>query len=382
MGYSVAVIGTGANPDDPDVDGYAMAYRHAAAYERLDDCELVACADIVRENAEQFADRFGIPGHNVYESYETMLREVRPDVVSVCVPPAVHSGIVIDCATSGVVSAVHCEKPMASTWAECREMVSTCEEWGVQLTINHQRRLGLVFRKAKSLLDDGRIGDLRRVEIGGKNLYDYGTHLFDLSNFYVDQASAEWVLGQIDYREEDVQFGMHNENQALVQWQYENGVHGLASTGEPSLVDCHVRLVGTDGEIELGAADGSQLRMRRLDGSGWTTVGTKGDSVSGNQKSYLREGIRRLDDRLPLPVTLPGFVPNHLELAIEDVVHSLDGGTESALSGRNALDATELIFAAWESSRRRGRVDLPLDIDDNPLETMVEEGELTPLPPE
>jgi hypothetical protein len=28
-----------------------MAYKHAAGYERLDNCELVACADIVRENA-------------------------------------------------------------------------------------------------------------------------------------------------------------------------------------------------------------------------------------------------------------------------------------------------------------------------------------------
>jgi hypothetical protein len=42
------------------------------------------------------------------------------------------------------------------------------------------------------------------------------------------------------------------------------------------------------------------------------------------------------------------------------------------------LQATELIFASWESARRRGRVDLPLEIEDNPLEDMVEAGQLGP----
>ena len=41
-----------------------------------------------------------------------------------------------------------------------------------------------------------------------------------------------------------------------------------------------------------------------------------------------------------------------------------------------ALNATEIIFAIYESSRRRGRVDLPLTISDNPLVAMVEAGQM------
>jgi len=48
------------------------------------------------------------------------------------------------------------------------------------------------------------------------------------------------------------------------------------------------------------------------------------------------------------------------------------------LSGRRALRATELIFATYESSRRRGRVDLPLDIDDSPLLAMMAEQGIEP----
>jgi hypothetical protein len=48
------------------------------------------------------------------------------------------------------------------------------------------------------------------------------------------------------------------------------------------------------------------------------------------------------------------------------------------LDASNALIATEIIFGAYESSRRRGRVDFPLTIEDNPLAAMVENGDLQP----
>jgi predicted dehydrogenase len=269
MTYTVAVVGTGANPDEQSRDGFAMGYRHARAYRKIDDCELVACADIVRENAEQFAGEFGIRADNVYEDAGAMARSVEPDIVSVTVPPTVHADVVTGLAETGSVTAIHCEKPMAATWQGCQEMVRACEGHGVRLTINHQRRFGTPFRKAKSLLDDGEIGTLERVEFGGKNLFDAGTHQLDLCGYYTDQAAPEWVLGGIEYTEENVWFGAHNANQAVVQWHYETGVSGLAVTGDGAgLVGCYLRLVGSDGVIEVGAGDGPTQRFRHV-GSGW-----------------------------------------------------------------------------------------------------------------
>jgi hypothetical protein len=62
--------------------------------------------------------------------------------------------------------------------------------------------------------------------------------------------------------------------------------------------------------------------------------------------------------------------------AIKGNVDALLAGREPELSARKALQATELIFATWESSRVRGRVDLPLEIDDSPLLSMIESGEI------
>jgi pimeloyl-ACP methyl ester carboxylesterase len=66
--------------------------------------------------------------------------------------------------------------------------------------------------------------------------------------------------------------------------------------------------------------------------------------------------------------------------AVLDLIDALKTGREPELSGRRALQATELIFATYESSRRRGRVDLPLDIDDAPFIAMLNDGDMTTWP--
>ncbi len=372
MPYTVGFVGTGPDPEDPNTEGFAMAYRHASGYERLDDCRIVACADIVRENAAAFADAHGLGTDHVYEDYERMLRAERPDVVSVCVPPGAHADVVVGCAETGVPAAIHCEKPMATTWEDCRRMTRVCEDRGVQLTFNHQRRFAEPFRRAKELLDEGTVGPLRRVEIGGPNLYDYGSHLFDLCGLYTDQVDPEWVLAEIDYRTENRQFGAHNENQALAQWRYENGVYGLASTGDDRMVSQQVRLVGRDGVIEVGTEDGPTLRYT-TDSGGWTTEET-GDSIHGPRTGLFAAAAQRAASVLP-GVSPDRFRPaTFVERAIEEVVTALDEGRESELSAANALQSTELIFASWESARRRGRVDLPLDVGTNALEELYETG--------
>jgi predicted dehydrogenase len=374
--YRIGFVGTG----NPDGDGFAMAYRHAAGYQRLDGCEVVACADLDADNARRFAAEHGIPETHVYGDHETMVKSAEPDIVSVAVPPPVHADVVVDIARSGVTDAVHCEKPMALTWAGARRMAEVCERAGVQLTVNHQLRFGRPYRETKRLLDSGAVGDPVRIEFHEQNLYDSGTHAFDLANFYVDQTPVEWALGQIDYSTENVLFGTHNENQGLAQWRYENGVYGIASTGRgESFVDAYLRVEGTDGTLEVG--DDGTLRYRR-DGRGWEKVETGPDGRyfpdPSTPKRVTEALTRKVSDRLADRLHTPAYT----ERAVEDVVTSLREGTTPELAAEKALDAAELIFATWESARRRGRVEFPLEVDDNPLEAMVESGDLHPEPAE
>ncbi len=360
----VGIIGTGRKKVRPDAMGFAMAYAHAQAYQGLpDQCELVACADIVQENATAFAQAMGIPQEGIFTDYKKMLAESNLDIVSICTWPHLHAQMVIDCAQAQV-RAIHCEKPMADSWGAARLMEQECERRGVQLTINHQRRFGGPFRKAKALLTSGTIGDLQRIEVACPNLFDWGTHYIDMCGFYSGDQPAEWVLGQIDYRRENFAFGAHLENQAIGQWRYVNGVFGFIATGlGEAMVGADNRLIGTEGIIEVGVHPQGPaarpyrrdplLRVKRSGSSEWETVDT--DNEDMHSFDYIGRGLA-------------------------DAIDALQTGREPELSARHALNATEIIFGLYESSRKRGRVDLPLRIDDHPLVAMIQSGDLHPTP--
>jgi len=357
MTYEVAVIGTGPDPENPTVEGFAMGYRHAESFENQARCEVVACADIVPENAEAFGRTFGLADENVFEDYEAMLTAVEPDIVTVAVPPQVHEDVVVDCARSGVVSAIHAEKPMAHTWGSAQRMAQACWRRDVQLTFNRQRRFGKPFREAKRLVDEGAIGALQRVETTWSDLYDTGAHTIDLTGMFADEAEPEWVIAQIDYREEDVRFGMHQENQALALWEYENGVQGVISGGEGSgFADAAHVLRGTEGEIRIDSDSGNMLEVRR--GDGWEAVDVDGENIH----------TADADDR--------EYGSEYIDRAADEVVDALQQGRESELGAKNGLKTAEIIFGAYESARKRGRVDFPLEAEDNAFESLVEAGEL------
>ena len=67
---------------------------------------------------------------------------------------------------------------------------------------------------------------------------------------------------------------------------------------------------------------------------------------------------------------------NDTSLSVLDLIDAVKTGREPELSGRKALQATELIFATYESSRIRRKIVLPLEIEDSPLLSMIENGQV------
>jgi predicted dehydrogenase len=339
--YNVAVIGTGEQEGGGEDSGFAMGYMHGTAYTEHPKCSLVGAADVVPEYANQFAEHFGFDPAGAYEDHRELLREVDLDVVSVTTPIHTHADIVMDVLRHGDVEAIHCEKPMANTWAECRLMAQEAWRRDVQLTFNHQLRFADPVQRAKTLLDDGEIGALQRVEMSRGDFFEAGSHQIDLCAHFTDDASVNWALGQVHYPERTIRHGTHVTDQTIATWEYDTGVSALAATGDGSdLVGVLNRLVGTDGVIEI---DWEDSRIRR-DGEGW--------------------------ESLEAPIDDP------LSDAIAHVVECLETDTEALVSARRVLGSTEVAYGVWESVRRRGRVEFPVTVEDNPLADLLESGRL------
>jgi predicted dehydrogenase len=333
--YRVGIIGCGRPWKSEGASGFGMSHFHARGYADSPHAEIVALSDLEWSHAEAFQERHG--GDALYTDYHEMLANERLDMVSICTWPHLHAGMVIAAAEAGV-KAIHCEKPMAPTWGEAKRMARVCDEHGVQLTFNHQRRFGPEFRKAREMLRSGAIGDLVRLEGSCGNLFDWGTHWFDMFFFYNEEKDVEWVLGQVEPSGGKSIFGIQVEGQAISQFQFDNGVIGILSTSMAEGWPLSTRIVGTDGIIEA-ALRTDPLRVWAKGSPGWETLTLEGENS-------LEATVAR---------------------GVVDAVEALKEGREPELSSRKVMKATELIFATYESARRGGRIDLPLDVDDSAI---------------
>lgn len=336
----VGIIGCGRPWKSEGATGFGMSHQHAFGYRATGKAQIVALADLVPENAESFRQIHG--GDAIYTSYHEMLAKENLDIVSISTWPHMHAQMVID-AANAKVRAIHCEKPMAPTWGECKAMLAAAEANGVQLTFNHQRRFGTPFRAGKALLDSGRIGKLERIEAFCDNMYDWGTHWYDMACYFNDETDAEWVLGQIDLRDPQTVFGVAIERHGVSLTRFKNGVTLLMSTGHQAGPRFGLRMIGTDGIIDVGVDNNTNLRVKGKGDADWVII-------PGTEGLHGDENVKR---------------------GVIDLVDALLTGRRPELSVYNAMRATELIFATYESSRSHRRIDLPLQSTDSALLSML-----------
>ncbi|PKL90284.1 MAG: gfo/Idh/MocA family oxidoreductase [Ignavibacteriae bacterium HGW-Ignavibacteriae-2] len=124
-----------------------------------------------------------------------------------------HSWQVIAAAKAG--KHILCEKPIAINTAEAFEMVKTCSENNVLLTLNYVYRYNPLVIKAKELIDKQVIGKIvsistnlnidyspsdnfrfNKAESGGGALRDLGSHMIDLLLYFGGEISD--IKGNID----------------------------------------------------------------------------------------------------------------------------------------------------------------------------------------
>jgi len=199
--YRAAIIGTGrigSTYDDEVVDRHDGSYyrgdlrhcglytvlpvNHAAAYLTTPGFSLIAAANRGEEKLRAFGERWGVRA--LYPDFRELLRQERPDVVSVCTQSAEKSEVVVAAAEAGV-RAIIVEKAMATTMAEADAMLAACERHGALLVINHPNRFSPVNRKAKELIDSGAIGTLGTVAgYASSGMLHVGTHTFDILRYW------------------------------------------------------------------------------------------------------------------------------------------------------------------------------------------------------
>lgn len=139
-----------------------------------------------------------------YPTFEAMLADV--DVVDICTPTHLHHPQVLQAAAAG--KHIICEKPLARTVAQGKEMIAACRDAGVKLLVAHVVRFFPEYVRAKEIVAAGGIGQpaVLRLSRGTfrpqkimdnwfANLKKSGGVMLDLMIHDFDYA--RWVAGDV-----------------------------------------------------------------------------------------------------------------------------------------------------------------------------------------
>jgi predicted dehydrogenase len=186
--------------------------KHMPALKKLDAVEMLAFCDIERDRAEKAARDFGAPGAQVFVDYRELVK-LPLDVIHVLTPNSSHAPITVAALMAG--KHVMCEKPMATSTAEAKEMLDAARKSGKKLTIGYQNRFRQDSLYLKQCCEAGDLGEvyyaraqaIRRRGVptwgvfldeekqGGGPLIDIGTHALDLTLWCMDNYQPELVVG-------------------------------------------------------------------------------------------------------------------------------------------------------------------------------------------
>ncbi len=190
---SVAIVGCGG-----------MGNAHASNY-KLNGAKIVAVADENLDAAKKMAEAYQC---KFYSDYREMFDKENLTIVSICTPPTLHHKIAIDAFNKKIN--VFCEKPLAVTVAEARDMVETAEKNSVYFGVGYCHRYQWQVRQVKEWLNQGKFGKIvmfqnrfagffegvenkwfSKKEIsGGGMILDTLTHSMDLFRFLVGEAKT------------------------------------------------------------------------------------------------------------------------------------------------------------------------------------------------
>ncbi len=302
-----------------------IASQHVRGYQECEGVEIAAGADVDIQRAIKVAGQ-----DHAYTSFRELLANEKLDAVSVCTPPKFHKDAVCAALEAGV--AVLCEKPLAPTADEAREIVECAERTGKLLVTAFCHRFHEPVMRAREIVKSGNIGkvitlrnrfggkiDMTEVwfsnpEIsGGGTIPDTSVHSVDLFRYLVGdpiRVSAAIATADPRYKVEDC---------SVIMVQTRDGAIGVleASWTSPGSANI-IEVYGTDGAVIV---------------------------------DYSRPGVRFMIQNSGQWVEEECTQPDRFVLQARHFVDCVRTGAKPVVDGTDGLRAAEVVDAAYRFAK-------------------------------
>ena len=232
---------------------------------RVEGAALAAVADQKAELAKSFAAEFEIP--RWYPNHQDLLNDRGVDAVVIVTSTSTHKQVMMDAAKSG--KAIFCEKPIALTLEDGRDMIAAAEAAGVFFQMAFQRRFDAGYLAAKQKLEAGTIGEpvmftsISRdpsppplsfcdPKVSGGLIADRGVHDFDVARMYMGEVRRVHALGGVLAYPEMKSVG--DIDNAVVDLVFHSGAMGVVQLSRNAAFGYDIRgeIWGTKGSIQIG----------------------------------------------------------------------------------------------------------------------------------
>lgn len=177
---SIAVIGTGR-----------MGRRYLEVIQGMG-LRVAGVCDQHTDTLRCVREEHQIPAERCYRDAARLLKETQPECVVVATTAPTHGLYTCLAAEAGVTS-ILCEKPMATSLAECDRMVEVCARHRVRLAVNHQMRFMEQYLEPKRVVQSDIFGGLRSVTVvaGNIGMAMNGTHYFEMFRYLTDEVPQD-----------------------------------------------------------------------------------------------------------------------------------------------------------------------------------------------
>ena len=197
--------------------GLGFGRAHIPAFQ-VSGCEVVALCQRNQEAARAMAERYNVPA--VFERWEDMLDQAKPEIVVIASPPHLHREIALRALGQG--AHVLCEKPLAMTAAEGREMVQAAARARRVAMTGFNWRFIPAMQRFHSLVEEGAVGRpftsarrwlgsrwadesapitwrMDRTQAGHGAMGDMGVHLIDLVRWHFGEFTRVTAQAGVAY---------------------------------------------------------------------------------------------------------------------------------------------------------------------------------------
>jgi len=158
----------------------------------------VAVCDLDESKARKAAKDFGF--QRIYTDYREMLERENLDAVIICIGARQHPPVIKDCLKAGLDVMV--EKPAALTPDEAYELAELAETLGKYIFVDHQKRHGTPYVKAKEIINERFTNGISMIEtkMHGRPyetlfncLMEWQIHNIDLVRFFADDEEITYI---------------------------------------------------------------------------------------------------------------------------------------------------------------------------------------------